>query len=161
MLSLDLQDPYPILQKPELKKSFQKLLQVVQKEMKKYIPSPNLKVAVILIGDEEIQHLNKTYRDYDTPTDVLSFLLYDSTSPGKQTVFGELYISIPTAERQASEYGHPLQTELNTLFVHGMLHLLGFDHETPEELLEMRNFEKKILKSPGTLLTREKELNKN
>jgi len=92
---------------------------------------PDLKdfkrVELWLTGDNEIQALNRQYRDKDKPTDVLSFPVRKSGS------LGQLVISVETTERQAEELGQSFEEELKFLFTHGLLHLLGYDHETPEE----------------------------
>mgnify|MGYP004523159371 CR=1 FL=1 len=87
-------------------------------------------ISLILTGDEEIHKLNKEYRQVDRPTDVLSFPLYEAAEPiMRGSSLGDLVISVDTMTRQAAEYGHSRQRELCFLFVHGLLHLLGYDHE--------------------------------
>lgn len=86
-------------------------------------------LAVRLVGDRSMQRLNRTYRGKDQTTDVLSF-------PGEATLEGEhlgdIVIAVPVARRQAVEHGHPLRVELETLLLHGVLHCLGYDHETDD-----------------------------
>lgn len=90
----------------------------------------------LITNDAELRRLNRTFRQKDAPTDVLSF---PSESP---TVFlGELAISIHRARAQAAEFGHPLSTEIEILMLHGVLHLLGMDHERDQG--EMSRAEKK------------------
>lgn len=89
--------------------------------------------------DDEIQDLNKNYRQKDKVTDVLSFNLEDPT------LLGQIVISVPQAARQAEQIGQSLDEELKFLFVHGFLHLLGYDHETPDEEAEMLEKAYKIL----------------
>ena len=84
-------------------------------------------VELLLTDDAAIHELNKTYRDKDKPTDVLSFPVGDEVS------LGQIVISLDTATRQATELGQSLEDELQFLFPHGVLHLLGYDHEEPEE----------------------------
>ena len=106
---------------------------------------PNLthsKVELWLTGNENIQKLNKDFRSKDKPTDVLSFSLND------QENLGQIVISVERAESQAKEIGQSLEEELRFLFAHGLLHLLGYDHETPEE-------EKQMLKKAYEILERE------
>jgi len=82
-------------------------------------------VGVRLMDDEEIQRLNREFRQHDTPTDVLSF----PALPGG-AYLGDIAISRDTAARQARTQGHSLETEIKILLLHGVLHLLGHDHET-------------------------------
>ncbi len=85
--------------------------------------------SVILIGDEEMQALNKNYRGIDRSTDVLSFALEDNqTFTTDIRILGDIYISIPKMRKQAVEYGHSEKRELSFLALHGLLHLLGYDH---------------------------------
>ena len=92
-------------------------------------------LSVLLCDDEVIHTLNRDYRDKDRPTDVLAFAMQEgepSPSAGP-LVLGDVVISLPTAARQAAERGRPLVREVVELLAHGLLHLLGFDHELPEE----------------------------
>lgn len=84
-------------------------------------------VELLLTDDATIQKLNKQYRDKDKSTDVLSFSLEDSVH------LGQLVISVDRAREQAKDIGQSLEEELQFLFTHGLLHLLGYDHEEPEE----------------------------
>ena len=107
-------------------------------------------VSVLLVSDTYIQGLNKKYRDKDCSTDVLSFALNEGDEPDiidgpEQTLLGDIIISLDTAERQAEEYGHSLEREIAFLTVHGILHLLGYDHMEEEERVEMRQEEEYIL----------------
>lgn len=90
-------------------------------------PIAQSELELLLTTDEEIHALNKTYRGKDRPTDVLSFGLEDDTN------LGQLVISIPRAKEQAVQIGQSLNEELRFLFAHGLLHLLGFDHEDPAD----------------------------
>ncbi len=98
----------------------------------------------MLCSDRHIRQLNRDWRHKDAPTDVLSF------PQGEGVVLGDLVVSLDTAERQATERGWDLQTELRILLVHGLLHLLGYDHETGEEdFLEMAAAERTLLDRLG------------
>lgn len=88
-------------------------------------------VSVMLTGDEELRRLNREFRGKNRPTDVLSFPAPDPLK-GHQPVAGDLAVSVETAVRQAAEFGHPLETELQILLLHGLLHLGGYDHEADE-----------------------------
>lgn len=102
-------------------------------------------INVIFVTDAYIKSLNKSYRNKDEATDVLSFN-YEKEMPGDDSnLVGEIYISVDTAKRQAKEHGHDLQDELNKLFVHGFLHIHGHDHEKDEDYEAMKKVEKEVL----------------
>lgn len=111
----------------------------------------DIEVSISLITDEEIHKLNRDYRGKDAPTDVLSFALRDEDSvlqeAGELELLGDILISVPTASRQAEEYGHSLERELAFLAVHGFLHLLGYDHAATEQEQEMFGIQERILTS--------------
>jgi len=92
--------------------------------------------------------LNRRYRGKDRATDVLSFSLREGSFPHVQPeVLGDIVIAVPTAARQAAEAGHPLAREIEFLLVHGLLHLLGYDHERgPAEARRMKRRELQLLK---------------
>lgn len=92
--------------------------------------------------DPESHTLNRQYRGKDKPTDVLSFPLADELQP---FLLGEVVISVETAARQAQRRGHTLREELQTLLVHGILHLLGYDHEVSRnEAIRMQKKEREV-----------------
>jgi probable rRNA maturation factor len=107
-------------------------------------------VAVALVTDAHVRSLNRRYRRKDAPTDVLSFPSSDSL-PGDQPKpravdrsLGDIVIARGVAERQAREGGHSYQTELRVLALHGLLHLLGFDHEDPDDAGRMARLEARL-----------------
>lgn len=113
-------------------------------------------VDVTIVDDYEIHTLNREYRGIDKPTDVLSFALDedadDSDEPEllggpEEHLYGDIIISAETALRQAEEYGHGLEREMTYLAVHGMFHLLGYDHMTDAEKAEMRAKEEEALRA--------------
>ncbi|WP_396127679.1 rRNA maturation RNase YbeY [Dethiobacter alkaliphilus] len=110
-------------------------------------------VSLTLCDDVTIHELNKTWRSVDAPTDVLSFpLLGDMTlkvPPGEELMLGDVIISVERARAQAQEFGHSVEREILYLYVHGLLHLLGYDHLEEEEKREMRSLEEKLLKEVG------------
>lgn len=127
---------------------------VLNKTAEAYEIEPQTEVSVVLSDDEYIHQLNRHYRGKDCPTDVLSFALNEGEEPeiiGKpeEILLGDIIISIETAARQAEEYGHNLERELAYLTVHGILHLLGYDHMTKDEKQEMRQEEEYILSFLG------------
>lgn len=90
--------------------------------------------SITFVGEEEIQTLNREYRGKDSVTDVISFAFEDASIPeNKVRVLGDIYICIPKMMEQAKNYGHSCVRELSFLTVHGLLHLLGYDHGTKEE----------------------------
>ncbi len=96
---------------------------------------PPVEITLLLTDDAQLQTLNQDYRGINQPTDVLSFAAGEAM-PGmkeNEAYLGDIVISVPTAKRQAKQGGHTLKAELQLLTVHGTLHLLGFDHEEPEE----------------------------
>jgi probable rRNA maturation factor len=110
-------------------------------------------LALVFVDDKEIQTLNKQYRQKDTPTDVLSFSYLEDK---EDATIGELIISFETAQRQAEEHSHDLQQEVEVLFVHGLLHILGYDHEAKNDLQEMLQLERKVLGDKSGLIHRSK-----
>jgi probable rRNA maturation factor len=117
----------------------------------------DVEVGVLWVDDEYIRTLNREYRGKDCPTDVLSFALQEQAEdepeiyddPFSEMLLGDVIISLETAKRQAEEFGHGLEREVAFLLVHGMLHLLGFDHEEEADRQEMRQEEEKILTALG------------
>ena len=109
-------------------------------------------VAVTRVDDEEIHSLNREYRSIDRPTDVLSFALdEDGGEPELHGgpvlhLLGDIVISMETAARQAEEFGHSLERETAYLAVHGLLHLLGYDHMEEEDRAIMREKEEEALR---------------
>lgn len=103
--------------------------------------------TIIFVTKEEIHELNKQYRGVDRVTDVISFALEDvnDVSLSDIRVLGDIYICIDRMKEQAIEYDHSETRELSFLTVHGLLHLLGYDHQTKEEEEIMFNLQRKIL----------------
>jgi probable rRNA maturation factor len=88
-------------------------------------------LSIVLVSDAQIKRLNKLYRNKDKPTDVLSFPIGEKVKGW--LILGDIVISVDTARRQAKELGHSLEEELKRLLVHGLVHLLGYDHEVGGE----------------------------
>lgn len=115
----------------------------------------DFEVSVSFVNDKRIHELNREYRNIDRPTDVLSFPLgengvYDINNETGASLLGDIVISIETALKQASLYGHSLEREIGFLTVHSMLHLLGYDHELGKlEERIMREKEEEILNTLG------------
>ena len=108
-------------------------------------------ISVSLVDNEFIHQINRDYRGIDRPTDVISFAFLDNEDrnaiyKSKEPVcLGDIYISVDKAKEQAEEYGHSLKRELSFLFVHGLLHLLGYDHMTEEDEKVMFRLQDEIL----------------
>ena len=106
---------------------------------------------ITIVDDEEIHQLNRDYRNVDRPTDVLSFALDEDEEDepelmeGQPHLLGDIIISAETATRQAEEFGHGLEREIVYLAVHGLLHLLGYDHMVEEDKVIMRAKEEEAL----------------
>ena len=142
----------------------------IDKEFKKYVKSiwlrkiakiviaaeqvgtTKLEMSLVITGDEQIHELNLKYLAEDRPTDVLSFPTDEYPArlftPGVDDVIhlGDVIISYPTATRQAEEHKHPVSREITILLIHGILHLLGYDHAKPGEQRLMQHFESRALK---------------
>ncbi len=101
-------------------------------------------LSIVLTDDARIKALNATWRDKDVATDVLSFPQQEDEDV-VGGLLGDLVISVETAAAQAAEVGHDLQTELRVLLVHGLCHLLGYDHLAPDEAAAMRDEEQRLL----------------
>ena len=114
--------------------------------------SPQTEVDITLVDDAAIHELYRTYRGIDRPTDVLSFALDEGEEEPEvdddeiEHLLGDVIISAPTAVRQGEEYGHGLEREMTYLAVHGMLHLLGYDHMEEKDKLIMRKREEEVLR---------------
>ena len=114
-------------------------------------------MGLVITDSKTIQKLNRTYRDVDKPTDVLAFHMIPGISQEPEQPFvrppdginhlGEVVISYPQAVKQAPEQGHDVTQELALLIVHGILHLLGYDHELPDEEKQMKAKENAIMET--------------
>lgn len=103
-------------------------------------------LTVSFVDDVEIHRLNRAYRGKDTPTDVLAFAMREGRrAPGDETVLGDVVISVDTAARQARRGRRSMADEVRTLLIHGILHLLGFDHErSATQAREMKVMERRL-----------------
>lgn len=126
---------------------FGRFLKILAVKIKKIVGEKTGKISLIIVNDKEIHKINKECRGADKPTDVISFEYMEDSSAvyGESVVVGDIFISLDTAKRQAKEHTHLLQKELGILFVHGLLHVLGFDHNSDKEEAEMERCAKKIL----------------
>ena len=136
-----------------------KIAKIIYKELGQ---KDKLFAEVVITSEDEIRELNKTKRNIDKVTDVLSFptldnirgkVLYARDYPfscdGKYLAIGSVAICAEQAKRQAEEFGHSEEREYTYLTVHGLLHLFGYDHMIDEDKLQMRAIEKRVLKKLG------------
>lgn len=118
-------------------------------------------VSILLVENDEIRRINLEHREKDSVTDVLSFPMLDMedgdfiAQPGEMDMdqgrlfLGDIVISVPKAIEQAQTYGHSVERELAFLATHGLLHLLGYDHDVPEREEKMRKRQEEVLTLVG------------
>jgi probable rRNA maturation factor len=144
---------------------------VARRTLARHCPAPAA-LTVVVTSDSAVQTLNRTYRGIDAPTDVLSFAAHDAEDESDEEgdagrvhlvtpaeladeladYLGDIVIALPYATRQAAHYGNSVDNELRLLTVHGVLHLLGYDHATPEEddaMWEMQSAVLRTVTVPG------------
>jgi probable rRNA maturation factor len=129
------------------------LKQVVEETLAIQDFGTEVELGLFIADDETVRELNRKYRDIDESTDVLSFALLEKQDdsllfvapPDGLLHLGEVIVSYPQAVRQAEENGHPVKQELALLIIHGVLHLLGHEHDEPAREQKMRALEEKIL----------------
>ena len=121
----------------------------------------NVEISLMLTDNEGIRALNSMHRNIDRATDVLSFPMFEYDEDGEiiedyaefnemgEMCLGDIVISLERAGEQAEEYGHSFEREVGFLTVHSMLHLLGYDHMTPEDEEEMFTYQREILDETG------------
>ena len=126
-------------------------LKKVIKRTLKHENVKNVYFSVIFVNEKEIQEINKEYRGIDKVTDVISFALEDNSNIvyNNTRVLGDIYICIPRMLEQSSSYGHSIKRELSFLTIHGLLHLLGYDHMKKEDEEEMFALQELILNEEG------------
>lgn len=127
-----------------------RLKQAAALVLTRHAVDPGSGVSVVITGDETVQTLNRQYRGIDMPTDILSFPA--DTPPvdgGEPPYLGDLIIAYPYTASQAERERHPLDDSLTLLAVHGILHLLGYDHNTPENRALMWSAQEDALRALG------------
>lgn len=110
-------------------------------------------ISVTITDNDAIKEINNEYRRIDKETDVLSFPMFEYDTPGmpleifpeEELILGDIVISVDKCKEQAEEYGHSLLREFAFLFTHGMLHILGFDHEIEEDRVLMEKYQDLVL----------------
>ena len=129
--------------------------EIIEKVVNKALEIEGVKrssCSIIIVDNSYIHKLNKEYRGIDRVTDVISFALEDEKSmiiPDDIRLLGDIYISLDKAKDQAKEYGHSLKRELCFLAVHGIYHLLGYDHENEKEAEVMFKKQEEVLEYYG------------
>lgn len=151
-LQIDMNDEIGVVEE-SIQQLITDLLQHAAKEER--LPG-DTEVSMTFMSDEGIQEVNQTYRGIDAPTDVISFALEEMGEgemaifiEGMPTILGDIIIAVPTAKRQAEEYGHSFKREMGFLALHGFLHLLGYDHMTEPDEKKMFGRQEEILHSFG------------
>ncbi len=128
-------------------------LKEVEQLFKKVVKQEKLSNAlfnVIIVDNNCIQEINKKYRNIDAPTDVISFALEDNKDIEMEVrILGDIYISIDKVYEQALNYHHSILRELSFLAIHGLLHLLGYDHMNKEDEIIMFKKQEEILNEAG------------
>ncbi len=153
---LNQQDKYP------LSAALRKLMEKAARTSLDYMGfRTDVEISVMLTDNEGIRSLNAMHRNIDRATDVLSFPMFEYDENGEiveeyaefgdqgELCLGDIVISLERAAEQAEEYGHSFEREVGFLTVHSMLHLLGYDHMTPEDEKEMFGYQREILEEMG------------
>jgi probable rRNA maturation factor len=139
MINLELNFPFP---EALLERAAQATLQHESETL-------DSELSIVLTDDARLQELNREYLSIDAPTDVLSFPASETDPDTGARYIGDILISMPRAQSQAGAAGHPVESEVQLLVVHGVLHLLGHDHGEPEEKARMWKAQAEILESLG------------
>lgn len=124
-----------------------RLRQAIALTAGRFLPDVPAAVSLMLSTDEDVHRLNMQFRQVDAPTDILSFPSGEPLLPDEDEVayLGDLIIAWPYASAQAAREGHDLNDSLSLLVVHGTLHLLGYDHDTPANKREMWTAQESVL----------------
>lgn len=144
-MSLEIEGFDDLVNEEEIRGYVEKVLE------KEYDSKAPVYVSLLFTGNDEIQVINREYRDKDQPTDVISFAYHETEDfdIGPYDILGDIVISLERVVEQAKEYNHSPKRELFYVLTHGILHLLGYDHIEEEERKEMRAKEEEILGSFG------------
>ena len=144
-MSLEIEGFDDLVNEEEIKEYVQKVLE------KEYESEAPVYMSLLFTGNDEIQVINREYRDKDQPTDVISFAYHETEDfdIGPYDTLGDIVISLERVVEQAKEYNHSDKRELFYVLTHGILHLLGYDHIEEEDKKEMRAKEEEILGSFG------------
>ncbi len=121
----------------------QTIVQIVLETVATYLTA--YEISIVLANDNFVQKLNRQYRDQDKPTNVLSFPTMDSPTPNRPIILGDVILAYETIKRETEEQNKTLEEHFSHLLIHGVLHLLGYDHQTPAEAEAMEAIEVNIL----------------
>lgn len=136
--------PVEITRRGAGKKFPGRTLQKIAQAILALVDQADAELSLALIGNREMQQLNAQYRRKDYPTDVLSFPM-EETVPSARRLLGDVVISVEKAREQAKERGRTRDQEMVTLLIHGIVHLLGYDHErSAKDARVMKRVENKI-----------------
>ncbi len=143
MINIQIEPPYEDVMKEDW------ILRVSRAALEHAQGENEVETTIVLTGDETLKSLNAQHLGMDAPTDVLSFPA-DEFDPDQQMPYiGDVIISVPRAKEQAEAAGHPLENEISLLIVHGILHLLGYDHDSEERKALMWKKQAEILSNLG------------
>lgn len=145
-----------VYQEIEPKKEYEEIVKkvLIQCFKEEKLEDAKLSITITLTTPENIRRINKTYRNIDKATDVLSFPIFEKDELASklenedfnyEDILGDIIISIERVEEQAKEYEHSFERELSYMLVHGFYHLMGYDHIQEEDKIQMRPKEEKIL----------------
>ena len=102
-------------------------------------------IEIVVVGDKRIKNLNRVYRGVNKPTDVLAFC-WEEENKFNNDILGQVYISYPQIKRQAKKFKVSIKEEFTRILIHGLLHLVGYDHMTKSDAKKMFNLQEKLLK---------------
>ncbi|MCL1998715.1 MAG: rRNA maturation RNase YbeY [Turicibacter sp.] len=138
-----------MIYKANVPTSCDEIIDILVARFLELMPVPkDIEISLSFVSEEEIQELNRQYRNIDEPTDVLSFPFLDSCeicTKNAPISLGDIVISTKAAREQAELYGHSFEREVGFLIVHALLHLIGYDHDTEAKEEEMRRVQREIL----------------
>lgn len=120
------------------------LLDIMNYTLKK-LNKNNVNFSITLVGRSYIRKINKTYRNINKVTDVISFAFLDNHDKVNTNMLGDIFLCIPRMKKQAKMYGHSEKRELSFLALHGLLHLLGYDHQSLKDEKKMFSLQDEIL----------------
>jgi probable rRNA maturation factor len=141
MIDITIQESFLELIRPEL------LQNTASQALKLARHEDSVELSVVIDGDELLRSLNLQFLGNDAPTDVLSFPADEVDPDTGENYIGDIIISFPRALAQAGQAGHPVEAEIQLLVIHGVLHLLGYDHATEEEKKEMWKLQRELLQA--------------
>lgn len=137
--------------KEDLKKYQKQYQRILEETLQVLKIKDEVSLSVSFVSPYKIRKYNREYRNIDKVTDVISFAMEDSECyyQDDNRELGDIFICYQRAVKQSKEYGHSLERELSFLFTHGLLHLLGYDHQNKEDEEEMFSLQEKILNNLG------------